>query len=54
MWIFNAIANAIGRNSIGDPNYDVRSFYNRVIADGGTVEAESCMLSTLNFLNSIP
>jgi len=54
MWIFNAIVNAIGATFIGEPGYIVRSFENRVAADGGQFEAEPCLLSTLNFLNSIP
>lgn len=51
MWIFSAIANAIGANFIGQPNYITTSFENRVQADGGVFEAPNCLVSTLNSLS---
>jgi hypothetical protein len=51
MWIFSAIINAIGANYIGDPNYITVSFENRVQADGGTFEAQNCLVSFLNSLS---
>jgi hypothetical protein len=51
MWIFSAIANAVGANYIGDPNYIAVSFRNRVQADGGTFEAQNCLVSFLNSLS---
>jgi hypothetical protein len=48
-----SIANAIGNDFIGLPNFLVQAFINRVIADGGTFEAQSCMVSQLTALNII-
>jgi hypothetical protein len=53
MWIFNAIANAIGATFIGQPNYIVTSFQNRVAADGGTFEAPLCLNAFLTSLQNI-
>lgn len=48
-----SIANAIGVDFVGLPNYITESFINRVIADGGSFEAPGCLFNTLTFLNNI-
>jgi hypothetical protein len=48
-----SIANAIGADFIGLPNFITVSFINRVLSDGGVFEAQSCMVSQLNALNII-
>ena len=51
--MFIAIANAIGSNrkSIDKNTKLIKSFKARVLADGGTFEAESCLKTTLESLN---
>ena len=54
--MFIAIANAIGSSRIVggviDPNQAIiNAFKARVSADGGTFEAESCLLTFLNEIN---
>lgn len=52
MWIFNAIANAVGRNFIGTPNYLFGLLFNRVQADGGVTEAQQCTINELTELQN--
>jgi hypothetical protein len=51
MWIFSAIANAVGANYIGDANYITLSFEKRVQEDGGVFESPTCLVSILNSLS---
>ena len=46
-----SIANAIGADFMGQPNYIVMLFINRVQADGGVFEAQECLISFLNSLS---
>lgn len=52
MWIFSAIANAIGNNFIGRPNYLFDLLFNRVQADGGVTEAQQCAINQLTDLQN--
>lgn len=52
MWIFNAIANAVGKNFIGTPNYLFGLLFNRVKADGGVTEAQQCTIEELTDLQN--
>jgi hypothetical protein len=52
MWIFSAIANAVGRNFIGRPNYLFDLLFNRVKADGGVTEAQQCTINELTDLQN--
>ena len=52
MWIFSAIANAVGRNFIGRPNYLFDLLFNRVKADGGVTEAQQCTIEELTDLQN--
>jgi hypothetical protein len=52
MWIFNAIANAVGKNFIGTPNYLFGLLFNRVKADGGVTEAQQCTIEELTELQN--
>jgi hypothetical protein len=52
MWIFSAIANAVGRNFIGRPNYLFDLLFNRVQADGGVTEAQQCTINELTDLQN--
>jgi hypothetical protein len=52
MWIFSAIANAVGRNFIGRPNYLFDLLFNRVQADGGVTEAQQCTIEELTDLQN--
>jgi hypothetical protein len=52
MWIFNAIANAVGNNFIGTPNYLFGLLFNRVQADGGVTEAQQCTINELTDLQN--
>jgi len=46
-----SISNAIGNDFMGQPNYITMLFINRVQADGGTFEAQNCLISFLNSLS---
>lgn len=52
MWIFSAIANAVGKNFIGTPNYLFGLLFNRVKADGGVTEAQQCTIEELTELQN--
>jgi hypothetical protein len=52
MWIFNAIATAVGKNFIGTPNYLFGLLFNRVKADGGVTEAQQCTIEELTELQN--
>ena len=52
MWIFSAIANAVGRNFIGRPNYLFDLLFNRAQADGGVTEAQQCTINELTDLQN--
>ena len=51
--MFIAIANAIGSNRRSSDKIAllIKSFKSRVLADGGTFEAESCLLTFLTQIN---
>lgn len=54
MWIINGVINAVGANYIGEANYVVVYFYDRVISDGGVVEAQACSLANASYIYLIP
>jgi len=50
MWIFSAIANAVGRNFIGSPNYLYDLIFNRAKAEGGVTEAQQCTIDQISYI----
>ena len=53
MWIFSAIANAVGRNFIGSPNYLYDLIFNRAKADGGVTEAQQCTIDQISYIDKV-